>query len=46
MLNLGHALDARRLFELADLCFDAFLRVDGDPVIAQDIHAVRRDRRR
>jgi hypothetical protein len=45
MLNLGHALNARRRYELADLCFDAFLRVDSDPVIAQEITHVRRARR-
>jgi hypothetical protein len=45
MLNLGHALNARRLYKWADLCFDTFLRVDPDPVIARGIQEARRSRR-
>lgn len=44
LLNLGHALEARRRHELADLCFDAFLRADDDPVIAAEIRAARASR--
>jgi hypothetical protein len=45
MLNLGHALNARRRYAIADVCFDAFLRADRDPVIAREIESARRSRR-
>lgn len=44
MLNLGHAFNARGRRELSNLCFDAFLRVDDDPVIAADIRRIRAQR--
>lgn len=46
LLNLGHVLNFRRQYQLADACFDAFLRADDDPVIAAEIAQVRRSRRR
>ncbi|MHB1156169.1 MAG: hypothetical protein ACYC26_04945 [Phycisphaerales bacterium] len=45
MLTLGHALNARRLYSLADVCFDTFLRSDDEPVIRREIEAARRRRR-
>jgi len=45
MLNLGYAENARRRYDLSDLCFNAFLRVDKDPVIAQEIKTTRLSRR-
>ncbi|MFA7236013.1 MAG: hypothetical protein WC058_04030, partial [Phycisphaeraceae bacterium] len=45
MLTLGHALNARRLYPLADVCFDTFLRSDDEPVIRREIEAIRRRRR-
>lgn len=45
MLTLGHALNARRRYDLADLCFDTFLRSDDEPVIRWEIEAARRRRR-
>ncbi len=45
LLNLGHALNARRLYDLSDACFDAFLRAEDDPATAQEIHHIRRSRR-
>lgn len=46
LLNLGHAFNARRLYEWSDACFNAFLRADNDPVIAREIQAVRTERRK
>ncbi len=45
LLTLGHALDARGRYRLADRCFDAFLESRNDPAMARDIHRVRRHRR-
>jgi hypothetical protein len=42
MLNLGHALNARRSYALADMCFDAYLRSRSDPAAAADIARARR----
>ena len=44
MLNLGHAFNARKVYRLADICFDAFLKADNDPLIAKEIEAARRSR--
>jgi hypothetical protein len=44
-LNLGHVLNARKQYELADFCFNIFLRNAHDPVIADEIQAVRSERR-
>jgi hypothetical protein len=41
MLNLGHAFNARGNYVPADVCFDAFLRADDDPVLAREIERVR-----
>lgn len=46
MLNMGHALNARKQYRLADQCYDAFLSVDDDPVMAQEINIQRYNRRR
>lgn len=46
LLNLGHAFNARGLYEWSDRCFDAFLKADNDPNIAQEIQATRRGRRK
>lgn len=46
MLTLGHAFNARRQYVQADQCHDAFLRVDRNPVIAQEIQHMRQRRRR
>ena len=46
MLNLGHAYNAKKQYTLADVCYDAFLSVDDEPVIAQEIANQRKHRRR
>lgn len=46
MLNLGHAFNAQRQYILADLCYDAFMRADDNPVMAQEISMQRQARRR
>lgn len=45
LLNLGHVLEARRHHDLADVCYDAFIRTDGDAAIVQEISGIRRLRR-
>lgn len=45
MLNLGHALNANKNYALADKCYDAFLSVDNDPVLSQEIKLQRQRRR-
>lgn len=45
MLNLGHAFNARKRYDWSDLCFDAFLRAEKDPVIAREIQMARQARR-
>jgi hypothetical protein len=45
MLTLGHAFEAQQRYDLADICFDAFTRVDRDPALLQDIQRVRGARR-
>ena len=44
LLILGHALNAQRLYELADECFSAFLRHEDDPALARGIQEARRGR--
>ena len=44
LLTLGHALNARGAYALADTCFNAFLRHDDDPSVARAIEATRRGR--
>lgn len=46
LLTLGHALNARRAYALADQCFDAFIKADPDPQMKREIARVRRARRR
>jgi hypothetical protein len=46
MLTLGHALNARKSYRLADQCFDAFMRGDDDPEIRRQITLTRQARRR
>ena len=46
MLNLGFAFERRGRPDWADPCFDAFLRLDGDPAAANQIRAMRAARRR
>ena len=41
MLRLGHAFNARGDYDNADVCFDAFLRGDADPVVVQEIQRAR-----
>lgn len=45
MLNLGHALNAKKQYALADICYDAFLSTDGNPILAEEISMERRRRR-
>ncbi len=44
MLNLGHALNARRQYALADRCYNAFLSVSDDPVLTYEISVQRSSR--
>ena len=44
MLNLGHALNSKKQYGLADMCYNAFLSVDDNIVIAQEIAAQRKRR--
>jgi hypothetical protein len=44
MLNLGHALNTVRDYDLADWCYDAFLSVDDDPVLNREIFLQRQNR--
>lgn len=46
MLDLGHALNARKAYPLADRCYDAYLSVDDNPVIAREIAMQRNSRGR
>ncbi len=45
LLTLGHALNARGRYGLADRCYEAFLRAEDDPRIAREIEQLRRQRR-
>jgi hypothetical protein len=45
VLTLGYALNARRHYDLADLCFNAFLRADDTPAIREEVALVRGQRR-
>jgi hypothetical protein len=46
LLHLGHALDAQRRYRLADRCYDAYMRVDGDPQMIRVIGKIRAQRAR
>jgi hypothetical protein len=46
MLNLGHALNARKQYDLADRCYEIFLTADNDPAMAREISLQRSNRRR
>ncbi len=45
MLTLGHALNVQRRYDLADICFDVFLKLDRDPVIAEQVRQTRKSRK-
>ncbi len=45
MLNMGHALNAKKQYSMADYCYNAFLLVDDDPLIVQEISIQRQKRR-
>jgi len=45
LLTLGHALNHRRFYPMADVCYDAFLKADDDDQAAAEIAQARRARR-